>query len=224
MTVNLDTSNTFATATQTTSAAATEDSSTAISSDFETFLNMLTTQLENQDPLDPVKSDEFAVQLATFSSVEQQVLTNDLLESMTAQLGLSGIGQYASWVGMEARAAVPARYDGSPLTVVPTPDTGAESAFLVVENNAGQVVQRLQIPTTGEAMEWSGQLANGQAANGVYTFKTESVTNGLVSNTSTAEVYTPVTEARFVNGDTVLVTAGGGEVQASSVTALRDPQ
>ena len=44
---------------------------------------------ENQDPLDPVKSEDFAVQLATFSGVEQQVLTNDLLESLLAQNGLT---------------------------------------------------------------------------------------------------------------------------------------
>ena len=52
-------------------------SNSALSSDFETFLKMLTVQMENQDPLNPVDSADFAVQLATFSSVEQQVLTND---------------------------------------------------------------------------------------------------------------------------------------------------
>ena len=67
-----------------TASSASPDS--VISSDFETFLKMLTTQLQNQDPLDPVKSEDFAVQLATFSGVEQQVLTNDLLESLGAQM------------------------------------------------------------------------------------------------------------------------------------------
>ena len=41
--------------------------------DFETFLKMLTTQIRNQDPLNPMEGSEFAVQLATFSGVEQQV-------------------------------------------------------------------------------------------------------------------------------------------------------
>ncbi|MFV2001871.1 MAG: flagellar hook capping FlgD N-terminal domain-containing protein, partial [Paracoccaceae bacterium] len=53
-----------------------------VNSDFETFLKLLTTQLKNQDPLKPVDSSDFAVQLATFSSVEQQVKTNDLLTSL----------------------------------------------------------------------------------------------------------------------------------------------
>ena len=64
-----------------------------LSSDFETFLKMLTTQLENQDPLNPIDSTDYAVQLATFAGVEQQVLTNDLLESMGGNSGLGGLAQ-----------------------------------------------------------------------------------------------------------------------------------
>lgn len=77
----------------------------AINSDFETFLIMLTTQMQNQDPLNPIDSSDFAVQLATFSSVEQQVKTNDLLTSLGQQFELMGLSQLAGWVGMEARVA-----------------------------------------------------------------------------------------------------------------------
>jgi len=68
-------------------------SSSVISSDFETFLIMLTTQMENQDPLNPIESSDYAVQLATFSSVEQQVLTNDLLGTLSEQMGPMGMAQ-----------------------------------------------------------------------------------------------------------------------------------
>ncbi|MEM1422077.1 MAG: flagellar hook capping FlgD N-terminal domain-containing protein, partial [Pseudomonadota bacterium] len=61
----------------------------SITSDFDMFLQLLTAQLENQDPLDPADPTEFVAQLATFSSVEQQISTNDkldqLIESFTAQ-------------------------------------------------------------------------------------------------------------------------------------------
>ncbi len=50
----------------------------AVTSDYETFLRMLTTQLQNQDPMNPMESDDFAMQLATFSGVEQQVKTNEI--------------------------------------------------------------------------------------------------------------------------------------------------
>ena len=92
----------------------------AISADFETFLRMLTVQMENQDPLNPVESTDFAVQLATFSNVEQQVQTNDLLRELQSQLGGSGIGQIADWVGKEVRSASAVTLNGSPLTLYPT--------------------------------------------------------------------------------------------------------
>lgn len=208
---------------QTAAPVAAEESRSVISSDFETFLNMLTAQLENQDPLDPVKSEDFAVQLATFSGVEQQVLTNELLESLLSQNGLSGLGQYAGWVGMEARAPVAANFDGSPLTLMPKPETTAQSAMLVVENEFGTEVQRLPIPVAPEQIEWSGLLDDGVAPNGLYSFKVESYSNGLVSNTSPVEVYTQITEARVENGEGILVTEGGVEVNATAVTGLRQP-
>lgn len=58
-------------------------SSGALTSDFDTFLRMLTVQMQNQDPLDPVDSADYAVQLATFSGVEQQVRTNELLTELS---------------------------------------------------------------------------------------------------------------------------------------------
>jgi flagellar basal-body rod modification protein FlgD len=57
----------------------------ALPSDAVTFLNMLTVQMRNQDPLNPMAPTDFAVQLATFSSVEQQLQTNTLLQSMLSQ-------------------------------------------------------------------------------------------------------------------------------------------
>ena len=47
----------------------TSSEQTGDSSDYETFLKMLTVQMQNQDPLNPVESSDFAAQLATFSSV-----------------------------------------------------------------------------------------------------------------------------------------------------------
>lgn len=71
--------------------------------DFETFVKMLTTQLKNQDPLDPMDSANFASQLAAFSSVEQQVLTNDRLETIKNQLASSGLLSHSEWVGKFAK-------------------------------------------------------------------------------------------------------------------------
>ena len=102
-------------AASTITAAQVQNEPAAISSDFDTFLQMLTVQLKNQDPLNPVEGADYAVQLATFSGVEQQVQTNDLLRDLAAQMSGTGIAQLATWVGKEARVVAPAVFDGGNL-------------------------------------------------------------------------------------------------------------
>lgn len=62
-----------ATSSKSNDAAGKNAATNSLNGDFETFLRLLTTQLQNQDPLDPTNSTEFVAQLANFSSVEQQV-------------------------------------------------------------------------------------------------------------------------------------------------------
>jgi len=195
-----------------------------VSSDFETFLKMLTTQLENQDPLNPVDSTDFAVQLATFSGVEQQVLTNDLLTELAAGLTTGGMAQYANWVGMEARVAAPAAYDGQPLTVIPSPEAQADTAQLVVYDTSGVELQRLDIATDGQPLSWSGLTSTGgPLPDGTYRFEVESFEAGTMIGRTQAEVYAAVAEAKLVDGKAMLVLASGAEVAADDVTALRSP-
>lgn len=59
---------------------------------FDTFLNLLTAQIRNQDPLAPIDSTQFVDQLATFSNLELQATTNQILEGI-ANLLASTIGE-----------------------------------------------------------------------------------------------------------------------------------
>jgi flagellar basal-body rod modification protein FlgD len=193
-----------------------------INSDFETFLRMLTTQLQNQDPLNPMNSSDFAVQLATFSSVEQQVLTNDLLTGLSGQMGQMGIAQLAGWVGMEARAAIPARFDGFPVAIQTAIMNTADEARLIVRDAGGQVVQTQSIPVAEETYLWSGRDAVGQSLPpGFYSFEVESYFQGERQDSRIPETYGRIIEARIEDGRTVLVMEGGATVEAELVTALR---
>ena len=192
-----------------------------ISSDFNTFLKMLTTQLKNQDPLNPMDNSEYAVQLATFSGVEQQVKTNTLLESLGTQLGLSGLATYAGWVGKEARADMPVWYSGKPVTLAAQPDPQADSADLVVTDAAGLVVARQPVSLDADTATWTGLDPSGvPLPTGRYTFALESFAQGVRIATTPAEAYARVVEVR--GGATpTLVFEGGVEVEAKTVTALR---
>ncbi len=201
-----------------------EEASNALSSDFETFLLMLTTQMENQDPLNPIESQDFAVQLATFSGVEQQVRTNDLLESLAGGLGASGIAQLAGWVGMEARSTAPAQFDGAPLTLAPEPAAGADSAVLVARNVFGLEVSRQEIPLGQETIEWAGTAQNATPLPaGQYSFTLESFSAGEVLAVSSVASYARVTEARQGLNGAEIVLEGGIVVPSDDITALREP-
>lgn len=219
----MDIPQTTATTTTTTSAV-TQSQSTGITSDFDTFLQMLTVQMENQDPLNPVDSTDFATQLAQFSAVEQAVLTNDLLESLTSQLASSGLADMAAWVGKEARAAAPAYFDGEPITISPNPAVLADTAEVIVSNDSGVEVQRFEIPISAEPVEWSGMDTGGVPfPTGVYSFEVISTLDGEIVTQDTAEVYSTVTEVRALDGETILILEGGAAIAASQVSALRDP-
>ncbi|MGV6820080.1 MAG: flagellar hook capping FlgD N-terminal domain-containing protein [Parvularcula sp.] len=61
-----------------------------LSSEFNQFLELLTTQVQNQDPFQPLDSTQFVEQLATFSALEQQVQSNDLLKKILTTLNSAG--------------------------------------------------------------------------------------------------------------------------------------
>ncbi|MEM9639818.1 MAG: flagellar hook capping FlgD N-terminal domain-containing protein [Pseudomonadota bacterium] len=218
------TSPTTASATATSqSSAATQAATASLTSDFETFLQMLTAQAEYQDPLDPIDSSEYAAQLAQFSMVEQQVLTNDTLAELVSQLSSSNLQSLSGWVGMDVRAAVAAEFDGTPITVAPNPDATADQAVLVVRNAAGDEVQRLDIPVSTDQVAWAGVQDDGTPfAAGSYQFTVESWSNGQVISETRAEIYSRVTEVQSSGDAAVLVLQGGQTVAASDVTALRE--
>lgn len=197
----------------------------AISADFDTFLKMLTTQMQNQDPLNPIDSADYAVQLATFSGVEQQMKTNQLLDGLMSQFGVMGMSQLAAWVGQEARAAAPVYLDSAPVTVTYATDPQAESAVLVVKNQAGELVARENLPLGGGPYQWlGGDAAGNPLPQGLYSLSVESYRGEeQLGQAGEVESYARILEARGGASGTTLVLEGGVEVPATKITALRMP-
>lgn len=194
-----------------------------ISSDFETFLTMLTAQITNQDPLNPVDSTDFATQLATFSSVEQQVLTNDLLKNMTNLLNGSTLQQMGEWLGKEVLVKSSVRFEGEPLEIHPEFAHGADTAYLVVRNEAGTLVDRQLIPVQEGSLAWDG-LDDGGAAysNGNYSFAIENYAQDVALDTTTPAIYTDIVEVRTGDGNFELQIQGGMTISPDEVLGLRN--
>jgi flagellar basal-body rod modification protein FlgD len=194
-----------------------------ITSDFDTFLRMLTVQMQNQDPLNPVDSADYAVQLATFSGVEQQVRTNQLLSDMQSGFRLSGLSEMAGWIGREARSTAPVSFDGSPVTLYPNPSPGATGVDLVVRDMNGRLVAREAMPASTTPYSWLGADATGMPLPpGSYQLALESRNGETVQSTTGIDHYARVIEVRGTRDGAKVVLDGGIEVPATQITALRE--
>jgi flagellar basal-body rod modification protein FlgD len=202
--------------------SATGNAAATLSSDFETFLRMLTVQVENQDPLNPVDSNDYATQLATFSSVEQQVLTNDLLGGIADQMGLESLQQASSWIGMEALARAPVRFDGTPVTIRPVVSPEADRAVLVVRDGSNDIVGSVELDPNADTFVWDGTGPNGNPLPaGNYRFDVESYEKDTLIGSELSAAFNRIEEVRREGGAILLRLSDGTELAAGQIDGLR---
>lgn len=143
-----------------------------IANNFDQFLSLLTTQLKNQSPLDPLDSNQFTQQLVQFAGVEQQLRTN---ETLTSLVTANKVGNATAALGFVGAKVTVAR-NGSPMQnnqvkwLLNAPRAG--QASVTVKDKDGNIVhQRTAILKAGEQeFVWDGKLQNGsQASDGEYT-------------------------------------------------------
>lgn len=186
--------------------------------DFQTFLTMLTAQLKNQDPLNPMEGTDFAIQLATFAGVEQAALSNRFLEQMAGQAGI------ASWIGKEGRTTAPVWLGDDPITLDVAPHALADGVQLVTRDAAGREVLREEIGPGEGQVDWLGRTPEGtRLPDGAYSFTLESRRAGELIATTPVGAYARIVEAQFDQTGGRVVFEGGGSAPANEVTALRDP-
>ncbi len=169
-----------------TASAAAIDSSTKagaakekLDEDLNRFLNLLVTQLKNQDPLDPMDASEFTTQLVQFASVEQQIYQNANLEKMLAIDQTNQIATMVDFIGNTIEAAgneVPLENDNAKTTYILNPAAGqlpiANQINITVQNSSGLTVYTTGGDTTPGQQQfiWDGKDNNGTAQNpGMYT-------------------------------------------------------
>jgi flagellar basal-body rod modification protein FlgD len=148
-----------------------------LASNFQTFLTLLTTQLRNQNPLDPLDTNQFTQQLVQFAGVEQQLKTNDTLTALlvsneTAQAGaaLGLVGKNVTAFGDTALLD-----DGKASWKLDSPKDGASGTVTIRDAN-GAVVHTGEIDLAfGEqAFTWDGKRNDGsRAPEGLYTLSVD---------------------------------------------------
>lgn len=192
------------------------------------FLSLLITQMQNQDPLDPMKGTEFASQLAQFSSLEQLTNINtNLQQSLTAQGTLSSSisnALAATFIGKDVRATASTfQYNvtgnvklGYSLTAP------ADSVVVKVYDSTGNVVKTIKGTNDNgdNTITWDGTNESGQAVGtGSYSFKVTAADSTGASYDATTFVIGKVSGVRFKSDGTVFV-IDGVEISIANVLEI----
>jgi flagellar basal-body rod modification protein FlgD len=208
-------------------AAAAQSSNSALSSldgNFTDFLNMLMTQLQNQDPTSPMDTDTFTSELVQFSSVEQQIQTNSSLTSLIQLTQGSEVIQGSSMIGEQVTVQstqIPLQ-NGTGTVNFTAP--AAEPVSIAITNSSGVAIYNttMNAASGSNSWTWNGTSNAGQTVpDGVYTM---AITAG---NTGTGTSTLPFTVTGTATGvsssssnNTVDLDLGSLSVPFSSITSV----
>lgn len=210
----------------TTSTAASATGRTRLAENFDTFLNLLTTQLKNQDPLSPMDSTQFTQQLVQMTGVEQQLLTNDLLEKLVSNTG-TGVSTAVSLIGKEVRAnSDAAALKGGKAEWSYALDRAASDVKLEILDSKGRVVRTIA-PTDNKAGEhklsWDGKgQGGGDLPDGTYSLRITAKDSEGSTVTASSHVDGLVTGVEQRDGST-FITINGVQVPWDKLVSIRQP-
>ena len=147
-----------------------------IGEEYNSFLKLLTAQLRNQDPLAPLDSTQFVEQLATFSSLEQDVKSNSSLDIIAAKMSDLYAIAASQWIGQTVSVEtswVP--FSSQAVDFIVDIPEEADRAILSVKNSAGDVVWTETLDPEADSFSWDGrnQATDAISPEGQYQFGVE---------------------------------------------------
>ena len=196
-----------------------------LAENFEMFLTLLTEQMKNQDPLSPLDSTQFVDQLVSFSSVEQQIASNQNLESLLVIQSAAAQGAAVGFMGRLATVSSPqtALSGGEAEWGYELPDQASQSE-LVIRDATGRVVARLEGETDPgrHTLTWDGTDGSGNALDdGLYTLEVNALGSDGERMTYSVSSTSRVTGVDL-SGSEVVIEMGQLRVPLSSVRSLRE--
>ncbi|MEM7569945.1 MAG: flagellar hook capping FlgD N-terminal domain-containing protein [Pseudomonadota bacterium] len=198
---------------------------TQLTEDFDQFLSLLTTQLQNQDPLEPMDSSEFTNQLVQFTSVEQQIATNTNLENLIATMSVQSDGALLGYLGKEVVAQTPlANLSDGSATWYYDLGTAADETTLSIRDSAGRLVAQTEGSTNAgiHELQWDGKdLGGQQLPDGIYTLEVEAVTADGLGIGTTSYIKGLATELDQ-SGPSARITVEGVALPPTSILSVRD--
>lgn len=199
-----------------------------LSSDYNTFLQLLTAQLKNQDPLSPMDSTQFTQQLTQMAGVQAQINGNAILQKVADNTG-TGIATAVGLIGKDVKAVSDnADLKGGKAQWTYNLPSDAANIQLEVVDSSGRVLHAETPPAADlkagdHDFTWNGKdMTGSNAPDGTYTLRVTATDASGAKLSTTNYVQGRVTAVEQSNGDT-LITVNGSRVSWSTVKAITDP-
>ncbi|WP_082788372.1 flagellar hook assembly protein FlgD [Sphingorhabdus sp. M41] len=202
----------------------TQSASTKLNGDFDMFLKLLTTQMQNQDPLSPMDTAQYTQQLVQFSQVEQSIQQTGTLNEILARLSVDSLAQAAGFIGREATVEGNETGGGAGVNSqwqwqLPYSPTALSAR---VTDSAGKVVATRQLDSNDRTgtFTWDGQSDTGVALpKGAYRLEL------LAQDASGGPIPAELRAVGLVEGVSqvngmLMLTIGGQQVSADKLLSV----
>ena len=196
-----------------------------IAGNFQDFLLLLTTQLKNQSPLDPLDTNQFTQQLVQFAGVEQQLKSNDTLSSMLTAMKSTSTSNAASYIGMKVTA------DGSTAnlangaaswTITPAKDSKKATVTISDANGTAIATKSVSLTAGAQTFTWDGKDGSGSVQpDGEYKISVKAVDVSGQSVAVSTEL-SGVVSAVDVSGGSPVFTVGTTSIPLAKVKTISD--
>ncbi|MEI2383588.1 flagellar hook capping FlgD N-terminal domain-containing protein [Breoghania sp. JC706] len=195
----------------------------ALTANYEMFLTLLTTQLQVQDPLDPMKAQEFTNQLVQYSSVEQQVKMNASMDTLISKVNISNATNLVNYIGKQITATgeqsvltdgfATWKFDAA---------AAADDVEVTISNSQGAVLytDKIDVAKGAGAYVWDGRTTSGVTApDGAYSisFTAKDAKGAKVEVTTES---TGVVDGIDFSGSDLVLKMGDVSVPLTTVTSV----
>lgn len=190
---------------------------------YELFLSLLTTQIQNQDPLDPLDSAEYTNQLVQYSSVEQSIQSNAYLKELVSAMQTNQASSYVNYLGSEVTASGDTTMLRNGAANWSYNVSEAATGTVEIRNSGGAVVYSgdVELSAGSGSYSWDGVTDTGtQAPEGAYSATFSVKDSAGNAETVTTEFTGTVDEVDLSNSEAFL-RIGDITVPVSSVKSVR---
>jgi flagellar basal-body rod modification protein FlgD len=194
-----------------------------IGADFNMFLKLLTSQIQNQNPLNPMDTSQFTQQLVQFAQTEQAIQQSGTLKSILAKLFAGEMAQASNYVGRVARfdSPVAGLSDDKPATWTYQYSQVPSSLVAEVKDSQGSVVKTLLVDRAAKGqVSWDGSTSTGArapAGNYTLTMTAKDINGGTINGAVTASGV--ISSAMMLDGRAI-VTVNGTNYPLDALLAI----